>query len=230
MAIAKTSGLVAAVSGSVGGVTFSQARSAQVIGQKGRRTRARTALELQATRNKAGQPQAWRDLSDFERSQWNDLALSQPRPNRFGVHRPITGYQLFMFVNQPVSATIPSQPPPIPYQAGTADTTLEIDFANSVTWEIDADPKPDAFTFFGSFYVCRTFRDRPPTNPDLCRWFLVHDRQTWPITPIQHLSFRPYILATAGTPQSGEYVGWRVIPYGNGQYPGQPNQVFAAVP
>lgn len=97
MAISK-SGVLGAVSGRVGGVEFAQSGGRSVV--KAKKTRASSwspdkGIAQQQLRDAIDH---WKGLTDAQRKAWGVAASQRPSPDRFGVKRCRSGFQLFLTI------------------------------------------------------------------------------------------------------------------------------------
>lgn len=98
MAIIRASALVAAISGSVGGVNFATGKRGTVARLRGRRIPTQTEVLLRQQAIFANASRTWRELSNEQRSSWRALAPGYPITNRLGQTSPPSGYTLFLEV------------------------------------------------------------------------------------------------------------------------------------
>lgn len=95
MAIFRPGGAVGQISGAAGGFVFVQGRSGPVARVRGVRSGG-GSVALARAQGAAGRiAAAWQALSTSERAAWRALAAVIPRPNRLGVERLRSGWQVF---------------------------------------------------------------------------------------------------------------------------------------
>jgi len=99
MAIARLGAIVAGIAGSLGEVTFANARGALVLRKRQWPPSHSTAA---TTTRKHAYSQIWRAyraLTDAQRASWTNGAASLPRTNRLGQSRPWSPWHLFYYAN-----------------------------------------------------------------------------------------------------------------------------------
>lgn len=103
MAIYRSGGLAAGLSGALGGVVFVEARGSKVVRHRPTTVRKIQRARAPATSEPAAALQAaingWFALSDEVRQAWKTEASNVTFPNRLGQRRSISGYQLYLKVN-----------------------------------------------------------------------------------------------------------------------------------
>jgi len=96
MAIFTPSGLVGAVSGKVGGVTFVTSGRGQVIKSAAVKVRAFTRLQLERQAHMAWMQGKWAALTVEQKAAWSAKALEVVRHNALGQVTTMSGYQAFI--------------------------------------------------------------------------------------------------------------------------------------
>lgn len=96
MAVFRRGALIGAISGRVGGTTFVESRAGGVIRRVGRRTKRRSHEALLAQRQMQGSMNAWNGLDEENRIVWRRIGEELGVADRFGVRRPLTGYEAFV--------------------------------------------------------------------------------------------------------------------------------------
>lgn len=152
------------ISGKVGALEFANARGGGVI--RKRQGGVRKGSELQMSRRAWFRKVqgVWGELSDKERGAWVAAAALRTFPNRLGVERYLSGWQLFVRQNmdgRPLEVVNPFPPLvmehlPMPYYltlTATAGVRVEVDWT-TVT------PPADPYTLFSG---ARTVSVRPRT-------------------------------------------------------------------
>ena len=99
MASIKYSGLLDGIWGKLNGSVFSGNRSGAVIKNKTTPTNPATGLQVQRRSNFAANACLWRTLTDGQRTDWNNLALTVWFVNHWGTSYNPSGYNLFMLCN-----------------------------------------------------------------------------------------------------------------------------------
>lgn len=113
MAIFRPGGLAGSISGAAGGVVFVNGRSGPVLRRRPS-GRPRVTEALQAARGMPGRiAAAWNELTELQRQAWRTAAAALRFPNRLGVLRAISGYQLYtrhvmdVYLGSPPAALAP---------------------------------------------------------------------------------------------------------------------------
>ncbi len=172
MAIYRAGSLIGAISGSVGGITFVNAKASKVV-----RFRPIKSTREQRTLPSTGSPAraafsaavaGWQALTDEPRQAWISLSREVTFPNRLGEKRSITGYQLYLKVNvlralkgSAAMTVAPgtTRPQQISDMTITANLVTGIDIL--VTWPTDQTPK--STLIYGALFFQRRptafFRD-----------------------------------------------------------------------
>ncbi len=163
MAIIRTSSIVAAISGSVGGVTFANAKRGLVARHRPNHTRSQSESTLNARAKFARITQTWTTLTTEQRTAWNAIASSLPTTNRLGVSSTPTGFAYFTRFNLPLlqfQDDLRLDPPEA--IAGYQDVDFELLFFDSpfyiVNWFLSG-------TTAGQFYIMYGTRHFSPTIP-----------------------------------------------------------------
>ena len=127
MAIMKTSAIVGAISGDLGGVNFVNAEAGQVV-RPARRVVATHSEQQQRQQSRlAAAVMAWHKLQPEIRRAWRQFAEQWKRKNRLGVDSPIMGYSLFLMHALDVHGGTPPanfQPPAVVRHIGPTDVTV----------------------------------------------------------------------------------------------------------
>jgi hypothetical protein len=100
MALVQTSSLISSIKGSVGGTTFSMNRAglvakSRLTGKKSMTSQQRTALNTSMAAT-----HAWNELTFSQKGVFNAYALANEYTDRYGVVKPLTGYQWFKQLSQ----------------------------------------------------------------------------------------------------------------------------------
>ena len=101
MANIKAGPIVTAISGTIGGVTFSQNKGGAYAKSWSRSSNPRTTFQTDQRSSLAMIPEAWRGLTAGEVSAWNVWAAlpAQEVPDKFGDLHSISGFAWFAKVN-----------------------------------------------------------------------------------------------------------------------------------
>ena len=95
MAIIRTASIVAAISGSIGGATFVQAKTGLVARTRSYHRPNHSAALLQQQSNFANTIRRWRSLSTEQRLSWRSFASTFKTTNRLGVDGNHSGFNAF---------------------------------------------------------------------------------------------------------------------------------------
>lgn len=137
MAIFSASAVVAAISGSIGGVTFVNAKASKVARIRPRRPIPK-GPGIESAQSQMNQLQnAWGAFTDAERQSWRTAAASSETTNRLGQGSPPTGQQLFTSVNLEMhDSTVPffELPAVVGRSEGPRDFTVSLSAAGDLTW------------------------------------------------------------------------------------------------
>lgn len=95
MAIFRPGGVAGSVSGALGGQVYVNSRSGPVIRRRGVRSGGPSIAAVAARGMPGRVAAAWQALTDAQRDAWRTAAAGLRFPNRLGVMRAITGYQLY---------------------------------------------------------------------------------------------------------------------------------------
>ena len=175
MAIIRTSPILSAVSGAIGGVVFAKGKRGTVARQRPRHTPRRSAVLLEQQALYANIVRAWQSLSPEQREAWRALALDFPTTNRLGVTSAPSGFQTFVSVNlfsRGMSSFVPSNPPRRGSLLTLVDVSVLFREAGSyrVTVTVTGSDEPTAVQISGS----RAFSKAVPKFPK--RFRIVHQQ------------------------------------------------------
>lgn len=154
MAIFRTSSVVGAISGNVGGVCFVNNRKSKVLRQakkKGAYDGAK--LFTKGSSTKAFYPKhqtefnnailAWRQLTTDSKNAWTTYANDTPVSNRLGEQSPLSGYQAFIknrLFNTSGGGTPSDDPPLIAEQPLIAPLSLAWSLADGLRYTVGQGP------------------------------------------------------------------------------------------
>jgi len=85
--------------GSIGGLTFQENGSGYIIRRRPQPNKSSTTLQQTAHQNLQNWLNKWQGLTDTNRMNWNTFAGLNPKTNKFGQVKNITGANWFMSVN-----------------------------------------------------------------------------------------------------------------------------------
>lgn len=146
----------------LGGHVFSKNRNGAYLRQKVSPSQPRSASQLNV-RSMFGQlSKAWGQiLSDMQRSGWNALAATNPRPDRFGNPQVLTGLQMYQSINRNLStigaARLDTAPPSLTVE-GLTSVALTATFTGSVLSLVFTPTPPGASSHLVVFAT-------PPVSP-----------------------------------------------------------------
>ncbi len=168
MAIFRPAAPIGAISGNLGGVNFVLGKNGPVVRQRNRRTSQTTKAAHNQRQIFSFLRNAWRNLTDNQRTAWRQAALAHPRRNRLGLTNRITGYQFFMQLNSfwvTLQNQIPtltfSDPPSLVTRAPFLLLTWSVTAAGSKTLTTTAPTPPVPETQIFAMYGARTFSSAP---------------------------------------------------------------------
>ena len=95
MAIIKPGGVVAAVSGTIGGTNYVLGKQGPFCRNSFSGNKGFSETQLKHRRAMKAANYFWQNLSTLKRDSWRHVASTIPFLNRFGISRFLTGYQLF---------------------------------------------------------------------------------------------------------------------------------------
>lgn len=95
MAIVRPGALVGGISGALGSSVFANTRAGLVVRPRGVRTGAASSALALRQGDMGRVINAWNALTSAQRAAWATAALTRGLPNRLGVVRPISGFQLY---------------------------------------------------------------------------------------------------------------------------------------
>ncbi len=96
MAIFKKGPLVSDISGTLGGINFVNSKGSPVMRRLIRQVNKRTTRQVNHRIKIRQIIRAWRGLSEPDKRSWITTAQTVPRPNRLGIPRFYSGYQLYL--------------------------------------------------------------------------------------------------------------------------------------
>lgn len=95
MALIQYTALVSGMQGSINGSVLSKGRAGKVIYSKPVQRKEPSSAQSSRRTIFSAIAGFWRQLTEVQQNQWNDLALLRPVPNRFGDESFLSGYALF---------------------------------------------------------------------------------------------------------------------------------------
>lgn len=135
MAIIRPGSLVGAISGALGGAVFANTRAGLIVRPRGVRT-GQAGAQLSLVQGSVGRvAAAWNALTDAQRAAWVTAAAARPYPNRLGVMRPLSGYQLYsMFAQEIYAGSPPAALAPPSAASIYAPTFVGVNFLEGGPW------------------------------------------------------------------------------------------------
>lgn len=121
MASIKLSAIVSAARGKVGGNVFSANKAGAFVRSYVKPTNRNTIAQQYVRGLFGALSSSWRNLTDSQRTQWNNMAVHYPYMNRLGDMSTYTGQQLFNKLQGNISACISA-----PNISGTAPSYLTV--------------------------------------------------------------------------------------------------------
>lgn len=173
MAIIRTSPILSAISGAIGGVVFAQGKNGTVARIRPRHTPRRSPVLLKQQALYANIVRAWPALSPQQRDAWRALAVDFPTTNRLGLTAPPSGFQTFVSVNlhsRGMSSFVPSNPPrqASPLALDDVSTLFRLAGSYQVTISVTGSAEQTAVQISGS----RSFSKTVPKFPK--RFRIIH--------------------------------------------------------
>ena len=207
MALIRTGVGIAAISGKVGGVVFAQTRNGIVARGLGKTTRNTSARALERNTRYAYARFGWGAKTDEERQAWRTAAGQIHFPNRLGLMRNISGYQLFMKLA--LLSSFPRDfsqliPPIMTLSEPLENPGLSIEVGGVYEWTYD-NVFPDIGPF-GYTYAARPFTTAPTTSSRF--WTFIKFGQ---INVLNPQLFATEFNEQMGTPIVGERIGIRFM-------------------
>jgi len=114
-ALAKLGAFVTQISGKIGGSQFASSPSGTYIKNIGTRSKFVTGSQAKKLTKFANTVGLWRELSNANKTAWNEASVNFPYVNRIGETKTYSGYNLFVkfngslkAVNEPIFLTSPA--------------------------------------------------------------------------------------------------------------------------
>lgn len=214
MAIAIPGPLVSAISGNLAGVNFAQTRTGHVI----RKRRAPISKHSEPVVDNRAFYQSllstWWDYTDEERQAWRSAASLRTFPNRLGIPRLLSGFQLFMKIKilRRVLGAQTFTDPPLMF-ASLGLTSLTIDFTSGGALRFSCTTNEADVNWFAIAYGSRPMRSTACTHFSFWRQLGGFHAQIAPAIVTTHWN------AALGHPQAGEIVAIRCFGWIANQLP-----------
>lgn len=176
MAIFQPSAIVGSVSGNVGGISFANPRGSKVIRKARRPTANAKASQLKAQTVFANAARKWRTLDAETREAWNQYAAQNPRPNKLGVTRALTGYQAWVQLEtfaEPNGGILNDLPPIASQAEGLTNWSLAASLTG--TWGISFDETGSPGGHFAHIYAANLYRETIPSTWNDFAFLLAHN-------------------------------------------------------
>lgn len=206
MAIFTPGPLVSALSGTLGSVTFKVGPHANVLAKA--RT-VRPPVLAPTLQQQSIYPQlvaAWTALTFQQRAPWHTAAATFVTPNRLGVRRRLSAFQLYMKVNLPPSAAVfrPLLLPPQPLILQPR-VSISFNFTFETSYQIKYSPTGTTAATHGDLYAAPLFRTSDAPSPPPLR-FIASD-----LADNFFHDFRPEWLKIFDDFQHGQFWHFRII-------------------
>lgn len=92
-------GIIASINGSIGGTTFQTNKSGAIVRLRPKSNKSYTNKQSQKNSAFAGLSFQWGKLSLAQKTLWNEFALINPKINKLGTAKNLTGYNYFQSLN-----------------------------------------------------------------------------------------------------------------------------------
>ncbi len=102
-----TPSIIGSISGDLAGASFVNARGSKVVRQKRRPSPNNTQDERENQNLLARAVITWNESTELRKQAWRNYAALNPLPNRLGIKRPISGYNMFLKLHIPFSLLLP---------------------------------------------------------------------------------------------------------------------------
>jgi len=203
---------VAAVSGSVGGTTFSRNRYGQYMRFRAKPVVSTTPEAQEAKGILTTQTQNWQNLTDAERLAWKQYAETHLVTNSLGVAVTLTGHQAYVGINARIdkaNGTLLTDPPAAAAPEGLQSLVLSADIGLG-TFDITFTPTPLAAT--ESVWVLATVQNSAGKNyvENLLKLITIGAAAT-----ASPLDIQTELAARFGTLQVGQKVTTKVAVFDN---------------
>ena len=127
--------------GKLGGQVYSHNRGGDYVRNNATPVNPQTPTQMAARAALALFSQMWSTLTQAQISGWNSAAENFPRTNVFGDSKKLSGKNLFTGLNRELEltnqATITDAPAPAPINVPTAVTSIVVNSAGAVTFEVE---------------------------------------------------------------------------------------------
>lgn len=100
MALIKMGSVVAEISGSLDGITYSHNRNGRYVRARVKPTNPRSVKQAAVRSQFTTLSQQWRSLSTTQRTAWASLGAQMTQTNRLGAATSLTGQQAYISINQ----------------------------------------------------------------------------------------------------------------------------------
>lgn len=104
MALIKTTAIIAEIRGKVAGTVFSRNASGAYMRTKVTPINPQTTAQSLVRQNFTDNSQTWRGLTENQRKLWNQSAINFTRTNIFGDNVPLSGFNLYVRLNNNLKA------------------------------------------------------------------------------------------------------------------------------
>lgn len=209
--------LVSAASGSIGGLTFALAKNGRQVKLRALKPRRRSELEARRRARFQNLVALWQSQSVETRAAFSRSAQLVLFPNRLGIPRALSGFQLFMYLalSRPNSTvTIFSAPSLMLRSAGVAAPSLAASASGAITLSFTVnDPGGTSLVYS---YGSRPVNSKPRAHFTSWRYLQANSCATG----ANNVTLTTLFDFHFGHPRQGEVIAVRFRSFNNGQLPG----------
>lgn len=123
--------IITGIKGSIGGTTFRQEGSSNIIQNKSRGASRSKLLQNKALNRMASIFQQYTLLSDTDKTAWTNASLLYQFPDKFGVLRNLKPRQLFIKLTSQFQASSPD-----PVDVSTISSVIDVFNTSTATWDL----------------------------------------------------------------------------------------------
>jgi len=205
MALIAPSAVISRISGTIGAVNFARTRNGTVARKALSRPRRQSAVQLDQRAALHNARIQWVALTLDERAAWNAAARDHPTPNRIGVRRNVSGWQLFagLLCTKGWEVLEDLEHPPRMLKSFPI-YNVEIAEAGGPAFNITWAPDTNILTKSCQLFAARPFSSQPLNY--LKYWRFIGTRKPadddWDVYDL--------FVAAFGVPQSGEILYFKI--------------------
>jgi len=171
MALVRSGALAEAVSGTVGGVTFSQTRNGTVVAQRGLKCAKDTEAVLYSRAMMLRSAAVWNLVPEENQTRWNNLGRQVTYQNRVGLPYQLSGRASFLKHWGRTGAAIVAVLTVVPEAVRLPRMTRVLpSFSESGNYSVRVYPQLDDADVSVVFYGARTFRTHETKAPQYWRY------------------------------------------------------------